>query len=134
MCHLRYRLRVFLFRRKVPFRSQDIEVFVFLNIPWFTKSRCHMSISAWDWVHFWIYLLNNKSLSHETWPIDRYKFQVLFSLATCPNYSITNNVRIKVFHFFNFFFEKGEWRTIKNGKYQLLKMARYGYVVILIKS
>ena len=134
MCHLRHRLWIFLFRRKGPFRSQDIQVLVFLTIPWFTKSRCHMSISTWERVHFLIYLLNHKSLSHETWPIERYKSQVLFNLATCPNYLITNNVKRTVFHFFFFFFEKGEWTTIKNGKYQLLKMARYGYVVILIKS
>ena len=32
-----------------------------------------MSISTWDKVHFWIYLLNHKSWSHQTWPADRYK-------------------------------------------------------------
>ena len=32
-----------------------------------------MSISTWDMVHFWIYLLSHNSLSHQTWPIDRYK-------------------------------------------------------------
>ena len=32
-----------------------------------------MSISTWDKVHFWIYLLNHKSWSHQTWPVDRYK-------------------------------------------------------------
>ena len=31
-----------------------------------------MSISTWDKVHFWVYLLNN-NLSHQTWPVDRYK-------------------------------------------------------------
>ena len=34
---------------------------------------------------------------------------------------------------FSFFFWKGE-ETIKNGKCQLLKMARSPYIVILIKS
>ena len=29
MCHLRHRLRIFLFRRKVMFRSQDIHFFAF---------------------------------------------------------------------------------------------------------
>ena len=38
MCHLRHRLIIFLFYRKVMFHSQDIHVFVFLTIPWFTKS------------------------------------------------------------------------------------------------
>ena len=33
MCHLRHKLRIFLFRRKIMFRSQDIQVFVFLAIP-----------------------------------------------------------------------------------------------------
>ena len=38
MGHLRNRLRIFLFRRKVIFRSQDIQLFLFLTIQWFTKS------------------------------------------------------------------------------------------------
>ena len=29
-------------------------------------------IRTWGRVHFWIYLLNHNSLSHQTWPIDRY--------------------------------------------------------------
>ena len=35
MCHLRRRLRMFLFSRKIMFRSQDIQVF---NYQCFTKS------------------------------------------------------------------------------------------------
>ena len=31
-------LRTFLFLRKVMFRSEDLQVFVFLTVPWFTKS------------------------------------------------------------------------------------------------
>ena len=31
-------LKNFLFHRKVMYHSKDIQVFVFLNIPWFTKS------------------------------------------------------------------------------------------------
>ena len=47
----------FLFRRKIMFCSQDIQVFVFLTSPWFTKSV----MSWWVLVHeagciFWIYL------------------------------------------------------------------------------
>ena len=38
MCYLRHRLRIFLFHRKVMFRSQDIQIFVFLAISSFTKS------------------------------------------------------------------------------------------------
>ena len=33
MCHLRHRLRIFLFPRKFMFCSQDIQVFVILAIP-----------------------------------------------------------------------------------------------------
>ena len=32
LCHLRHRLRIFLFCRKVMFGSQDIQVFVFLTM------------------------------------------------------------------------------------------------------
>ena len=32
MCYLRHRLRIFLFRGKIVFRSQDIQVFVVLTI------------------------------------------------------------------------------------------------------
>ena len=38
ICCLRHSLRIFLFRRKVMFRSRDIQVFVFLAIPQFSKS------------------------------------------------------------------------------------------------
>ena len=38
ICYLRHTLRMFLFSGKVMFRSQDIQVFVFLTISWFTKS------------------------------------------------------------------------------------------------
>ena len=39
MCHLRHSLRIFFILEKVMFRSQDIQVFVFLTIPRFTKSE-----------------------------------------------------------------------------------------------
>ena len=38
LCHLKHSLRIFLFSRKVMFRSQDIQPYVFLTIPWITKS------------------------------------------------------------------------------------------------
>ena len=38
MCDLRHRLIIFLFREKFMFGSQDVQVFVFLTFPWFTKS------------------------------------------------------------------------------------------------
>ena len=48
-------VKSFLFRRKIMFRSQDIQVFVFLSIPWFTKSVTSL------WV-----------LVYETWSIFAY--------------------------------------------------------------
>ena len=47
MCHLKHRLRIFLFHRKIMFPSQDIQVFVILTIPGFTKSV----MSRWVLVH-----------------------------------------------------------------------------------
>ena len=58
------------------------------------------------------------------------KFQVLFNLATRTSYSKTNYVKIPAFHYFL----KGEYLSFKNDKYQLLKVARSVYIVILIKS
>ena len=70
MCHLKHRLRIYLFRRKIMFRSQDIKVFVFLTIPWSTKSVT----SQWALLHeircifeYIAFLIN-----HQTWPVDRY--------------------------------------------------------------
>ena len=40
-------IKIFLFRTKIMFCSQDIQVFVFLTIPWFTKSVT----SRWVLVH-----------------------------------------------------------------------------------
>ena len=60
-CHLKHRLRIFLFYRKIMFCSQDIQVFVFLTIPWFTKSvtsrvlvhetRCVFEYIFWTTTH-----------------------------------------------------------------------------------
>ena len=119
MCHLNHRLRIFLSCRKIILRSQDIQDFLFLTIPWFTKSVTSRWVhETWDKLHFWIYLLSHKSWSHQTWSVDRYKpgqkclvifwtiwetgarFQVLFNLATCPNYSIPKYAKIPVFHIF----------------------------------
>ena len=116
MYHLKHKLRIF--------RSQDIlylkillSFCIFNHRMIYQISDVTMSISAWDEVHFWIYL-ERQIISHQTWPVDRYKqgqkfsvifgtiwetgtrFQVLFNLATCPNYSITKYAKIPVFHFF----------------------------------
>ena len=53
---------------------QDILLFCIFNHPMVWQIRDIMiSISTWDRVHFWIYLLNHNLLSHQTWLIDRYK-------------------------------------------------------------
>ena len=114
MYHLRHKLRIFLFHRKVMFCFQDIQVFVFLTILCFTKSDVMMN--TWDRVHFWIYLLNHNSVTHQTWSVDRYKeeqhfpeifrmiwrivptFQALFNLATSSNYSTTDCDKFPVFY------------------------------------
>ena len=93
-------------------------------------------------VHFSIYLLNHNSLRHQSWSIDRCKqgqyfseifwtiqktgakFQTLFNLATCSNYSRTNYVKFQVLYLF----WKGEYGIIENGKYQLLKTDSSRYI------
>ena len=101
------------------FRSQDIPVFFIFTHPMIYQiCDVMMSIITWDRVHIWIYLLNQYSLSNQTWSIDRYKqrhyfpeifwtiwrtaakFQAHFNLATCSNYSVTNYVKFPVFNFF----------------------------------
>ena len=44
MCYLRYRLRIFLFQKKVMFRSPDNQIYVFLTIPRFTKF-----VTSWEY-------------------------------------------------------------------------------------
>ena len=67
MCHLRQRLRIFLFCRKVMFDIQDIQVFIFLTITWFT-----ISVMSWWVLRHRQGAFLNISLSHRTWPIDIY--------------------------------------------------------------
>ena len=117
MCHLRHRLRTFLFHRKVTFHSRDIQFFFIFNHPMIYQiCETMISIGTWGRVHIWIYLLNHNSLTHQTWSIERQgqyfseifwniwrtgaKFQTLFNLATYSNYSITNYIKSPVFHFF----------------------------------
>ena len=107
MCLLKHR------KNFVPFSRYLI--FCIFNHPMIYQiSDVTMSISTLDRIHFWIYLLNHKSWSHQTWSVDRYKqeqqfsvifrttwetgarFQVFFNLATCPNYSITKYGKIPV--------------------------------------
>ena len=62
-------------------------------------------------VHFWIYLLNHNSLTHQTWPLDRYKKGQYFYLATSSNYSIANYAKFPVFHLFQKV-NKGELKMV----------------------
>ena len=136
MCHLWHRLWIFLFRRKVMFRSQDIQVFVFLTIPCLPNLWRH---DEYQYMRQGAFLNISFEPQLQIWPTDRYKqeqqfsvifwtiwrtgakFQVLFNLATCSSHPIINYVKIPVFHFFFFFFLK---RAFKNDKCQLLTMAR----------
>ena len=60
------------YKNYVPFSRYSS--FCIFNHPMIYQiSDVTMSISTWDKVHFWIYLLNHKSWSHQTWPVDRYK-------------------------------------------------------------
>ena len=130
-------LRIVLFHRKVMYHSQDIQVFVFLNILWFTKS---IMTSWWlllvhKTVHFWVHILNCNSLSHQTWSINKWKYcknfsgifwtiwrtgaklQVLFNLGICSNYSVTNYVKIPMCLFIYLFFWNWKKWTFKNCKW-----------------
>ena len=132
MCHLRHRLRIFLFHRKVATFSR-YPSFCVSNHPMIHQiCDIMMIISTWDRVYFWICLLNHNSLRHQTWPVDRYKqgqyfsgifwtiwrtgtkFQVLFNLAACSNYFITNYITIPVFHFFE---------KVNNGHFKMLNVS-----------
>ena len=122
MCHLRHRLRFFCLMERlsfildIKFHSSSFHIFSHPMI--YQICDIMMSINTWDKRYFWIYLLNHNSLTHQTWSIDRYKqgqyffkifwtiwrtgvkFQALFNLATCSNYSITNYVKFPMIHFF----------------------------------
>ena len=112
-------MKLFFISKKIYVPLETYSRFCILNHPKIYKiCDVMMSISIWDKMHFWLYLFNHSSLSHRIWSIHRYKqgkqfsgifwttwrtgtrFQVLFNLATCSNYSITNYVKISVFHFF----------------------------------
>ena len=55
---MRHRLRIFcIFNHPMIYQICDVM----------------MSISTWDKAHFWIYLLNHNSVTHQTWSIGRYK-------------------------------------------------------------
>ena len=83
--HMRPRLRFFLFRGKVLFRSRDIDwSFCIINHAMIYQiCDVMMSISTWDRVHFWIYFLNHRSLTHQLIDINKgNKFQEFFEQFT----------------------------------------------------
>ena len=59
--------------KKVMFHSQVIQVFVFLTIPWFTKSVTSWWVLVYETMGIFEYLLNHNSWSHQTWSVDRCK-------------------------------------------------------------
>lgn len=105
-----------------------------------TKFKCER-------VNFWTHLFKQNSFDHETWSTIRYNqvqhsseifwniwktgiaFHVHFNTPTCYNYLTVNYSKSPVFHCL-----EGCTVVIKNDKYQLLKLSRSSYIVILLKS
>ena len=141
MCHLKHKLRIFLFCRKIIFLFSRYSSFGIFNHPIIYQiCDAMMSISTLNRAHFWIFLLNHNLLTHKHCSADartiifrhllknlgtRAKFQVLYNLLQLLNNQLCQDSSVS-------FFEKVK-ATFKNGKCQLLKMARPGYIVILIK-
>ena len=88
-------------------------------ITWYDKDMTKDNLANWlIWARTMIFRNHLNNLKTGV------KLQVLFNLATC---SSTSYVKIPVLYFF--------WKgAIKNGKCQLLKMARSYCFIILIKS
>ena len=146
MCHLKHRLRFFLFCRNIMFRSQDIQVF--LTIPWFTKSmtsrwvlvheiRCIFEYNFWTTTHEVTklgQLIDINKCNNCQYSFEQFGGQGLdpgpFNLATCPNYSITKYVKMPVFHFLKRGI-KDKWKlyisTIKNG--QILLYCHFNKII-----
>ena len=70
MCNLMQKLTIFILYKSYALFSSFC---IFNHVTIYQIHNDMISISTWDWVHFWIYLLNQNSLGHQTWPIDRYK-------------------------------------------------------------
>ena len=134
MCYLSHRLKFFCFIEKL---CSVLKIFKFLYHPMIYQIwDVMMSISTWDRMHFLIFLLNRNWLTHQTWLVDRHKegqyfseiswtiwrtrakFQALFNLATCSNYSITSYVMFPVFHFFERV-NKGELKMVNISLWKL---------------
>ena len=96
------------------FRSQDIQVFVFLVIPWFTKSLTSWWVLVQETKHIFEYIHTGA------------KFQPISILLQLLNNQLCQDSIVSCIW-------KCEKGTIKNGKHQLLKMSRSCHIVILIK-
>ena len=109
MYYLKRRLRFPLFHGKVIFRSQNIQVFVFLTIPRSTKSVTSWRVLAHETRCIFDYIFQTtahkitklgqlidiskgNNCQQSFWAIWRTgaRFQILSNLAACVNYSITN--------------------------------------------
>ena len=83
-CDLNYiadhiaQVKIFCFVEKLCSVFWDIQAFVYHTML-YQICDVIMSISTWDKVHFLIHLLNNNSLTHHIWSIDRYKQEQYFS-------------------------------------------------------
>ena len=75
ICHLRQRLRIFLFCRKIMFHSQDVQVFAFLAIPLFTESVT----SLWVLVHETRYIILNISFEPQLIKSPNLANKIIFS-------------------------------------------------------
>ena len=122
MCHIRYRLKLFLFCRNVMFHSKVIQFFVFLDIPWSTTS-----VTSWlHRVNFLIYLLNQNSWSYQTSQLINIRkgnksqdfFEWFGELGlSSRSYSVTNYVEIQVVHFCEIVPE-GQLKMVNTNYYQ----------------
>ena len=73
MCHLKHGYEFFCF---IETSCSVLEIFQFCIFNYtmiYQICDVMMSIDTWCKVHFWIYLLNHKSLIRQIWSIDRYK-------------------------------------------------------------
>ena len=60
----------FILKNYIPF-SRYSSFCIFNHLMIYQICDVTMSISTWDKAHFWIYLLNHNSWSHQTWQFDR---------------------------------------------------------------
>ena len=130
MCHLKHMLRI-CFNRLIYVSFSRYSIFRIFNHPMIYQIYdVMMSISTWDRVHFWIYILNQTSLVHQIGQLIDIKngnnFQESFdqfgglelrskSFSIYQPAPITNYARISVFHFYKKVNTGNGKSAIKNG-------------------